>query len=217
MYNTIKPKREVIMKSIVSLALLLCLLSCSVMASYTYEVTEGYVEIPRLNSSESLLITGGGTGSFDMRDSSLAFIQGTSSLEQGVGGIWSITQLGESYLEFSGGELNELIIASDATCVLSGGKIDNISSTQIAWEYDDSDPPALVPNPHITIIYSGDLPTVDMSNIMTGLWGDASAFSIQLHDVSGYSPVIENIQFIPEPATLTLLGLGGLLIRRKYH
>lgn len=207
------------MKSIDSLALLLCLLSCSVMASYTYEVTEGYVEIPSLNSSESLFMTGGGTGSFDMRDSSSAFIQGTSPLEQGVGGIWYITQLGESYLEFSGGEMNWLTIASSATCILRGGKIDNISSTQDAWEWDYGvDPPEQVPNPHITIIYSGDLPTVDASNVLTGLWGNGAPFSIYLSDAPegyGYSPAIENIQFIPEPATLLLMGAGELLLRRK--
>jgi hypothetical protein len=58
---------------------------------------------------------------------------------------------------------------------------------------------------------------VTSSNMLTGLWVDDSAFSIQLVDQTGYDPVIDNIAFtvIPEPATLLLFGLGGLLLRRK--
>ena len=112
-------------------------------------------------------------------------------------------------------------IGGEATAFLSGGLIQQIWSGQYAWEWDyDVDPPAQVPNPHITIIYSGDLPTVT-ANVLTGLWGNGDPFSIYLSDVPegyGFSPAIENIQFelIPEPATFGLFGLGCLLMRRKH-
>ena len=112
--------------------------------------------------------------------------------------------------------MHTLDLGGDATVLLSGGLIEQLTSKQNAWKWDyDVDPPAKVPNPHITIIYSGDLPTLDENNILTGLWADGSAFSIQLIDVDGYSPVIDDIHFIPEPKALALFGLGSLLLRRK--
>ncbi|MCI0499275.1 MAG: PEP-CTERM sorting domain-containing protein, partial [Planctomycetales bacterium] len=53
------------------------------------------------------------------------------------------------------------------------------------------------------------------TKLLTGHWLDTAAFSIQLIDVQGYSSAIQNIQFVPEPATLTLLCFGGFLLRRK--
>ena len=123
--------------------------------------------------------------------------------------------LGYSNLEFYGGEVHELSIGSYATAVLNGGRIDRIGSYQSAWKYG-GDPPELFPNPHITIVC--DLDSVNhniQTNILTGNWLAGVAFEIQLIDVDGYSPAIENIQFIPEPATLLLVGAGGLLLRRK--
>ena len=203
-------------KLIILLAAVLC--SSVSLASYTYTITE-YQSLPSLDGTETLLMTGeGGTNSLDLYDFSSATIQGTSSLLRGSGGIWELRLFDSTHLDFSGGNINELRIRTDATAILSGGRINTISSNQIAWKLDYGfDPPQWVPNPHITIIYSGDLPAVDAGNVLTGLWGDGSNFSIQLVDVSGYSPAIENVQFelIPEPATLLLLGAGGLLLRKR--
>jgi hypothetical protein len=52
---------------------------------------------------------------------------------------------------------------------------------------------------------------------LTGTWEDFSKFNIKLVDYQGYSPTIDNIKFtiIPEPMTLLLIGLGGIMIRRR--
>ncbi len=158
---------------------------------------------------------GGGGDSLALHDNSFARIEGTSPLQEGYGGIWTLDMGGYSYLEFYGGEVHELSIGTYATAVLAGGRIDRIWSYQDAWQYG-GDPPVLLPNPHITII--GDLDSVNHNietNVLTGNWLDGTGFNIQLIDVDGYSPAIENIQFIPEPAALLLMGAGALLLRGK--
>ncbi len=185
----------------------------AVQRGFGYVIESGYHPGFSLHDSETLLMTGGGVGSLVLSDYSFGRIEGSSPLQQGFGGIWMLDMLGHANLEFYGGEVHELSITTYATAVLAGGRIDRLWSYQDAWTYA-GDPPALVPNPHIEIIYSGDLPTVDENNLLTGTWGNGSAFSIQLIDVQGYSPGIENIFFTPEPATLLLL-LGGLALARK--
>jgi len=165
-------------------------------AGYTY-VIDSYGPVPDLYGTESLLmIEQGGDNMITLWDNSSAKIVSTSVLKQGFGGIQYLTQLGNSYLDFSGGE---------------------IYSNQSAWKLA-GDPPVSVWNPHITIVYSGALPVLNLtSHVLTGLWGNGTNFSIYLPNITGYSPAIDNIKFtiIPEPASLILLAVVGLLVRKR--
>lgn len=122
---------------------------------------------------------------------------------------------GYSTLDFSGGEVHVFDIGSYATATLSGGLIEEIRSYQFAW-IQEGDPPVWVPNPHIAFVC--DVESVFHNagtNLLTGNWLDGSAFSIQLVDIDGYSPAIENILFIPEPTTIALLLTGAFFIKRR--
>ena len=73
-----------------------------------------------------------------------------------------------------------------------------------------------MPDPHIEFVCR-DHHWNEIDNILTGTWFDDSTFEIQLVNVAGYDPVIENIFFTPEPATLLLISIGGLFLHRKQH
>ena len=186
-------------------------------AGYTYKIEDGdnFGDMS-LNENESVLMTGGQGHYLSLFDYSTARIEGTAPLiSEGIGGIWLIRQGGNTSLEVFGGEIHELAVASNGRSVLSGGRIDQIYSQQDV----ELLPPvekggAWVPDPHITFVckeWEHDINT----NILTGTWFDDSTFDIQLIDVAGYDPAIENIQFIPEPATMLLLGLGAVAIRKR--
>lgn len=150
-----------------------------------------------------------------VEDFGVVDIQNTAPLEVLSGGVWEIHLTDQSRLNMSGGEVAIFDMSSESTAILSGGRIDNIGSWQIAWEYEGQ-PAELVWVPHIEMLVK-DYTYNALTKVLKGTWGDDSSFRIQLIDRTqyGYSPAIDNIKFtiIPEPMSLMLLALGGLLIR----
>jgi hypothetical protein len=139
------------------------------------------------------------------KDKSILTIQNTSPLVPSSGGIWDMIIDDWSQLYFSGGYVNRLDLGGHARAEISGGQINKLSSGYIPST-----------SPWIEIVCK-DWDYSTTTKILTGTWGDNSAFNIQLIDVAGYTSTYSNIEFtvIPEPSAMLLLGLGGLLIRRK--
>ena len=177
---------------------------------------------------DSLLMTGGEGHNLSLGDWSSATIEDTAPLiDQDTGGIWAVTTYSYGIFNFNGGEINSIEAYGDSTvnmaggtltslrmdnesqAYLKGGLIENLASDQtlvggLPWE------DALI---HIFCLdYLYDSP----SNLLTGHWGDNSAFSINLIDIDAV-PTYDYIEFhiIPEPATLIVFVLGGLLLRRQ--
>ena len=198
------------MKKSLFLGILIGLIA-PVQATY-YEITTNiYTPGFTLQTGDSLYMTNGGFDSLNLAGESTAIIEGTSILEEGLGGIWYLDMFGSSNLNMSGGEVHELNPHNDATIFLSGEIIQRLKSSQLAWKTINEQ---LVWNPHITIECLDHFHN-ETTNVLTGHWLDSTPFSIQLIDVENYSPAIENIQFIPEPMTILLLGFGGLLLRSR--
>lgn len=194
------------MKKATIYILFTCLLAPTSFAAYYEITTDIYTPGLTLQTGDSLYMTDGGLGDLNMfGENATATIEGTSDLEQFSGGIWNI-ELSYGHLDMSGGQVHMLDTGGDATAYLSGGLIQQIWSGQHVTASS---------GPHITIEcldHSYDPDT----NLLTGHWlDDGTAFSIYLIELPNYTPAINNIQFVPEPATLSLLGLGGLFLRRK--
>ena len=171
---------------------------------FDYVISDTYEFAVTLNSSESLLITGAGSDRIDAFDESYVEVQGTDPLQQFVGGIYDLNLNDFSTMNYYDGETGLFDIRGSAEALFSGGRIDFIRSFQ------DSD---LLK--HITFIC--DVDSVNLTgDLLTGDWLDGGgSFSITLQDQTGYDSVYSNINFIPEPATVLMLGLGSLLLRRK--
>jgi len=183
-------------------------LSVSALAGYDYTISNQYIGTLIMENSETLLMTGGGVNSLTAKDFSFLEIKNTYPFAVGTGGITQLTLGNQSQLTFSGGHVQYLNIGGFATATLSGGQINKIYSYQSTT----------VPNymQHIEIICK-DYSFNSTTSKLTGTWADNTTFNIQLVNQTGYSPVIDNIKFtiIPEPATMLLLGLGGVLLRRR--
>jgi len=136
-------------------------------------------------------------------------------LQLDVGGIGILLLNDNGALNFYNGELGSFRIYDNAEAIFRGGRIDYIRSFQyVGWVGRDW------VGPHIEIVCRDYVAT---STLVTGTWnadnnhdGLWDTFRIQLLNQNGYSPVLSNIKFtvIPEPTTVCLLALGGIVLSR---
>jgi len=173
----------------------------------------GGVRMLNLYGRSEALVKGGEFDGFLAHDGSALNMYGGSMVDAGFrdastvfvsGGRLSGVSFHETAaFQFAGGHLRWLNICDEATAVFSGGSIETIVSRQ----HSDL-------TKHITFVC--DVKSVQRAGgILSGNWLDGSAFSIALEDRPGFDSTYSNIQFIPEPTTLLLFGLGTILLRRR--
>jgi len=201
------------MKSLIPCLMLVSMCISATFGAFDYTISDSfYYGTLMLTGDDSLLVTGAGATAIHANDYSYIEVHNTAPLQENIGGISALDLDDNSTLNYYGGEMGGFSIYDHAKATFSGGSINYISS----YQYVASTSPT-IPGSHITFIC--DVDSVNLTgNLLTGDWlGDKGSFTITLVNQSGYDSVYSNIQFIPEPATLLLVGAGGLLLRRKWR
>ncbi len=158
-----------------------------------------------------LIVDGGGACEIAVRDSGRLIVQSTSTpLGVDVGGVYDILLFNNAQLLYLDGVTELITIGSSAVAELQGGCINYIKSMQYT-ETTGTDP-------HIDLYCLPGWSWISDNSLLgiEGQWWDGSSFSIKFINDFDYDPAWTNINIItPEPTTMILLAVGGLLLRRK--
>ena len=174
-----------------------------------YEVTWGddfgvLDLIGTMENPDTLLMTGGTGHDLGVTAWSTAIIHDTDpiNISETAGGIWEIDVSGHSELTINDGDFYDIVCDDYSTLNLHGGQIFNSLEIEhlTTWV-------------HIYGYGFNNDPFI--GSPLTGFWADATPFSINLVDdtISTYNQIV--FHEIPEPASIILLGLGGLMFRRR--
>ncbi len=168
---------------------------------YEYGVTWRSYQIP-------LIVDGGGALDISVRDNGRLIVQSTSTpLIMGVSGVYDILLGNNAQLLYLGGVTEYIQIGQNTTATLKGGSINYIKTMR----YPSNDENVFIHARDGWSWINGDR----MKGIEGHWWDSGSYFKIEFINDLDYGPVWQNIKVIPEPATMILLCLGTLLVRRK--
>jgi hypothetical protein len=198
------------MKRVFAMVVVVIAIGTAASGAYTYTVGPGELTNPMsLHDDESMLMQGGWGVTLNMFDWSSIRIESTTPLGYMTGGLWEMYMSSYSSATIVGGEINGINVSQHSHLTMSGGTLNSIHGT-LYWPV-----PTAPADKYIQFICKSYLYN-SATNRLTGVWGNDSTFAINLYDTPNFPTTFESINFtiVPEPLSLGLLALGGLLVRR---
>jgi len=207
-------KREMKISFILALVSVFCV--CNIQAEITWDsghhiFSEGSEDYVYMYNEASAEIIGGEIWELYMYNSTTADISGgyvsillgqdTSSVDVYAGSdLYLLRPNDSSTANVEGGEIDVIFTLGSSVTYIYGGLIDEIDADNLSTLY------LYIDN------YDFD-PTGGTrgAGLITGTWiDDGGNFSISLQDTD----TIEHINFVPEPSTVCMFAIGGLVVKR---
>jgi hypothetical protein len=204
-------------------ALFLLLTSClpTMFAGYSDGfITAGeyeYGDVIWRSYNPPLIVNGGGAERISVRDNGRLIVESTSMplrpwWDPHPGGVYDILLGNNAQLLYKDGVTEYIALTQNNTATLKGGSINYIRTQRYATPE----------NKNIFIYAQENSWSWINDDPMQGIEGnwldDGTPFRIEFINMTddGYDPVSENIEvIIPEPTTLVILGLGGLMLPKR--
>jgi hypothetical protein len=197
-------------KMMIVIVILAAVSSAHAAYTYTYGPGTAFQDLS-LFGTDSILVNGGGGNTLWLSTNSTGRIESTS--RTAFNPAFGIGQVGvgsSANLQVAGGEIGLINMWGSARATLSGGSI-----TTLRWR-DQAIPPQ--PVKRIDVVCQSYYYTAS-SQMLTGLWCNGEPFAINVTELTGYPRdfTYDSINFtiVPEPFTLGLLALGGLMVRSR--
>jgi hypothetical protein len=134
-----------------------------------------------------------------------------STINVADGKVWELFSEDNSSISITGGEVEWLSVSFNSEVIISDGRITNL------WAQDSSVVDITGQDFSYDPYFYWDALREEWEGLLTGFWYDDTPLSIITWDEGTYDHITlhDEAQPAPEPTTLLLLGLGGLLLRRK--
>jgi len=199
-------------------------------------MTGGLIDAAGAHDSSTFNVSGGHIYSLSVNGSSTGNVSGhafmyragahdLSTLNVSGGDLGGITATGYSMVNISGGSIGGITVGQDAMINMNGGEVTGYSSLEVLGAavvnlrggnlsviYGDSrgEPFAGAINIYgYSLVKTSD--GTPYGGYVSGFWFDDTAFNIYVQG----SYVYARTNLIPEPCTLCLLSLGGLVVMNR--
>ena len=157
----------------------------------------GKVNIFTARNSSTVNISGGTVNRINTYDNSTVAVSG--------GTVDSLTPLNSSAVDISGGTVNWICGWGSGVVSVSGGTVNNLSATAGAAVTFHAQDFLLGPG------LSLDGERLLGTGILSGEWSDGTRWVVKITANAAGATIL----VVPEPATLSLLALGGLALLRR--